>query len=278
MKRLLLLLLPFTMISAYGQTKELTLERAVMGFNSEDTTSLHPNRLSGIRWVSGSNAYAYSINRSKGLVVVNNGLNDTVKLQDVMTSSGLSLRHIPLKQWISTDAFIFVHKSIYYSYNRLTKKTEVLLTCKEGAQNRDYHLASNQCAITVNQNLYVASSTDKMGVVTHFSNKDFVAGQAIARYEFGISKGTFWSRDGKQLAFYQKDESEVHDYPLLDMTKTPGELRTIKYPMAGQKSELAKVGIYNASTKKTIYLNTTNSGLGEEHYLTNLTWDPTNQY
>lgn len=50
----------------------------------------------------------------------------------------------------------------------------------------------------------------------------------------------FWSNDENMLAFYQKDESEVADYPLLDIESTPGELVNLKYPMAGYKSENLK--------------------------------------
>ena len=45
--------------------------------------------------------------------------------------------------------------------------------------------------------------------------------------------------------------------------------------MAGQKSEKAKIGIYNLKSKKTIYLNT---GKIDDHYLTNLTWGPNSKY
>lgn len=77
------------------------------------------------------------------------------------------------------------------------------------------------------------------------------------------------------LAFYQKDESEVHDYPLLDITTTPGELKSIKYPMAGQKSEKPKVGIYDIATKKTVYIAPRGA---QDDYLTNVTFTPDNKY
>ena len=77
------------------------------------------------------------------------------------------------------------------------------------------------------------------------------------------------------MAFYQKDETNVADYPLLDNSKTPGELISIKYPMAGQKSEKARVGIYNVANDKTIYFEAQN---GEENYLTNLSWSYDDKY
>ena len=77
------------------------------------------------------------------------------------------------------------------------------------------------------------------------------------------------------LAFYQKDESRVADYPLVDITTTPAALKAIKYPMAGQGSEQAAVGVYNLQTKKLIYLDIDTK---DEHFLTNLAWSPDEKY
>ena len=95
--------------------------------------------------------------------------------------------------------------------------------------------------------------------------------QAAHRSEFGITKGTFWSRDGKQLAFYRMDQTMVTDYPLVDIAPLPAVQNNIKYPMAGGKSHHVTVGIYNTATKQTTYLKT---GEPAEQYLTNVTWSP----
>jgi dipeptidyl-peptidase-4 len=67
----------------------------------------------------------------------------------------------------------------------------------------------------------------------------------------------------------------VHDYPLLDITKTPGELMSIKYPMAGQASENPRVGIYHIATKQTVFISPKGA---KDDYLTNLTFTPDNKY
>ena len=77
------------------------------------------------------------------------------------------------------------------------------------------------------------------------------------------------------LAFAQKDESEVADYPLLDINSTPGSLFTTKYPMAGQKSEKPKIGIYNFKTKATVFIAPRGN---EDDYLTNVSWTPDEQF
>ncbi len=126
-----------------------------------------------------------------------------------------------------------------------------------------------------NNNLFVVDGTGKEQAVTSGDDPNIVSGQEIARQEFGITKGTFWSPKGNFLAFYQKDETDVADYPLLDITTTPGSLQTIKYPMAGQKSQYAKVGIYDLKNGKTIYLNIAGP---KDQYLTNLGWGSEGKY
>ena len=122
-----------------------------------------------------------------------------------------------------------------------------------------------------NNLLWVDNSGNEL-VVTDFTDKNIVSGQAVSRHEFGISGGMFPSPDNTFLAFYQKDESRVTTFPLLDITSRTGSLVEIKYPMNGMASERVKVGVYNTDSRKVVYLNVTD--FDEERYLTNLTWSP----
>ena len=123
-----------------------------------------------------------------------------------------------------------------------------------------------------NNNVVWYDGEGKQHKVTDFEDKNIVCGQSVSRNEFGISGGLFPSPDNSLLAFYQKDESRVTTFPLLDITSRTGSLVEIKYPMNGMASEHVKVGIYDVATQKVVYLNVTD--FDEERYLTNLTWSP----
>ena len=112
----------------------------------------------------------------------------------------------------------------------------------------------------------------KIHKVTDFADKNIVCGQSVSRNEFGISGGLFPSPDNSLLAFYQKDESKVSTFPLLDITSRTGSLVEIKYPMNGMASERVQVGIYDVATQKVVYLSVTD--FDEERYLTNVSWSP----
>ena len=112
----------------------------------------------------------------------------------------------------------------------------------------------------------------KVHKVTDFADKNIVCGQSVSRNEFGIDGGLFPSPDKSLVAFYQKDESKVSTFPLLDITSRTGSLVEIKYPMNGMASERVSVGVYDVATQKVVYLAV--SDFDEERYLTNVSWSP----
>src|SRR5690606_2609090 len=178
-------------------------------------------------------------------------------------------------QFLSSDEVVFSHDNKYYSFKLKSGELTEILTYPEVSENIHYNLVSNQLAYTVGNNVKLSTSQNTELKATDIMDPNIVSGQSIARNEFGISEGLFWSPNGQNLAFYQKNETEVGDYPLLDITTTPGKLKNIKYPMAGSRSEQAKIGVYNIKSKSTIYLAIEGD---KEQYLTNLGWGPEGKY
>ena len=125
---------------------------------------------------------------------------------------------------------------------------------------------------TVGNNIVWVADDGSERAVTAFTDSNIVAGSSVSRNEFGISTGLFLSPDKSSVAFYQKDESAVTTFPLLDITSRTGTLFEIKYPMNGMASERVSVGVYNSETEQTLYL--TVDDFDSEQYLTNLTWSP----
>ena len=102
-------------------------------------------------------------------------------------------------------------------------------------ENADASAIPHRFAYTEEKNLLIYDNKEKISVSTD-GNENVVYGQAAHRNEFGINKGTFWSNNGTQLAFYRVDQSKVSNYPIIDWSKTPAESRNIKYPFAGNES------------------------------------------
>lgn len=269
--KFLFLFLLFTGISL-AQKKKLDLETSVM-----QQRAMVQNRINGFAWIPFSNEYTYFEDRFSSLMKADVNGTPAIKwlsIQEVNEKLGISLKWFSGFQWISKNEFTLNDGNQYYLFNPNTKEGRKICSIQGEAANQTIANESQKVAFTVDNNLYYADKTTQIAI-TEFTDKNIVSGQSIARNEFGIAGGIFWSPNDQFIAFYQKDESEVADYPLLDITTTPGSLTNIKYPMTGQKSEKPKVGIYDLKSKKTVYISPRGAA---DNYLTNLAWTPDNKY
>ncbi len=271
MKKLISVVFLFfvTIISAQ-EIKHLNLEDAVLGYYK----GLYPERKS-LQWIDGADEFIVTENN---MVFVNYNLEKRPVLFnfDDLKKSFPDLKSMPYSfEKITTDKVTFDYNNVIAHYDYIIKKKSGEIKYPPKAENKEYNASTNALAYTIENNLFVATESNSKIVVTSIKNKAIVSGQAIARSEMGIIKGTFWSPKGNYLAFYQKDESSVTDYPLVDITQTPAIINNIKYPMNGMASEIPKVGVFSMKTQSVIYLDIDTS---DEHYLTNLSWSPNEKY
>ena len=135
----------------------------------------------------------------------------------------------------------------------------------------EYCKASGAVAFLRDHNLFVQTADGKEHRLSDDGSREIVYGQSVHRDEFGIRKGTFWSPDGQQLAFYRMDQSMVADYPQVNTFEREATLAPDKYPMAGMTSHKVTIGIFSLTSGQTIYLH-----LGDptDRYFTNICWAP----
>ena len=258
----------------FSQKKSLTLKDAVSGQNRV----YGPDRLNGFQWIPNTDGYSFFSKNYQVLYtssVQSKKDEERITIQAVNTSLNSELTSFFGMEWKDANAFFINDGVNFYSYNLATSKGQLIYTLDETAENALFHPISGNCAFTKGNNVYLTSAAGLKSTVTDNENKNIVSGAAIARSEFGISGGLFWSPNGQLLAFYQKDETNVHDYPLLDDSKVPGELISIKYPMAGQSSEKPKVGIYNLENNQTVFISPKGN---VDDYLTNVVFTPDNNF
>lgn len=120
-------------------------------------------------------------------------------------------------------------------------------------------------------NLFVRMLEGEERQLTTDGSREIVYGQSVHRDEFGITKGTFFSPDGRKLAFYRMDQSMVTDYPQVNTFTRIATHEPDKYPMAGTASHKVTVGIYDADKGTTTYLK---AGDPTDRYFTNISWSP----
>ncbi|PWH81573.1 S9 family peptidase [Brumimicrobium oceani] len=271
-RRFILVLISIFLITNVDAQKELTLEEAVLGQYQQ----FYPDHIFGFNWIENQNKYAY-LKQYQTLVVgmVEGEEKEVLHISEVNEALGVRFNYFAGIKWKDEHTFVLNLRNEVLTYNIDTKKgTKIELP--ENAERITFDHQYNNVAYTLDNNLFYSSVTKYEHIaVTKNDDSNIVSGQEIARSEMGITQGIFWSPTGEHLAFYQKDESNVSDYPLLNILETPGTLNSIKYPMTGQPSEKAKLGIYNLKNAKTNFISTEH---GEENYLTNVSWTPDEQF
>lgn len=275
MNKKILVFVTFLMaLAAQAQVKSISLDEAVM----QQNRAFRADKLQGFQWIPNTSSYVYYTDAFTKMMTANtkdNKATEWITLVDINKELGTKLKSFFGLSFIDASTLLIVDGTKYYTYNTTTKVGQLIQSTTDTQENATFDANHQNLAFTEKNNLFFYTKNKEKVTVTNESNEAIVSGQFFARNEFGIKEGIFWSPKATYLAFYQKDQSEVADYPLLDITETPGKLESIKYPMIGQKSEKPKVGIYNLATQKTVFI--TPKGNSDD-YLTNLSWSPDEKY
>ena len=271
MKRIL-----FTILPAIAIALNLAAQDKVFTASDFLNRELVPKSMTGLSWRRGHDAFTWIDNKS--LIqkkVFNPAIADTIlKLESINSKmrelKQSELRQFPAISWIDRDRFYFRDQNRIFLYDLSALKLMKVNEFDSSGENVTISDKSFNVAYTIENNLFVAVNGETIQV-NGGENKEIVYGQVPSRNEFGINAGIYWSPDGKSIAFYRIDQSEVTDYPLVDISKRIAEPSLIKYPMAGMKSEKLKLGIFDPQQNETVYLQTDGP---ENQYITSVTWDP----
>ena len=262
-------------LSTQAQVKKITLEEGVL----QQGRKFGADKLTGFQWIPNTTKYVYYTDAWSKMVTASTADAKTIELitlAEINSALGTKLKNFFGTQWIDSSTLLISENGKYYSYSIISKTGKNIQETTEKSDNVTFDSKKENLAYTEDNNLFLLNKNKEKIAVTVNSDKNIVSGQTISRSEFGISGGIFWSPKATYLAFYQKDETEVADYPLLDITETPGKLVNLKYPMIGQKSEKPRVGIYNLTTGKTVFIFPKSGDVND--YVTNLSWSPDEKY
>ena len=239
---------------------------------------VYPERINQLTWVKGENAYTFIEDSTMMKAVPGEKaevLMTLAQLKKAFELSGLKApKRFPRMKWVgNNEVQMIIHDTIY---NFIPPTGKVVMVNKYNKESEYIKIqpVTGDVAFTEGQNLFIYHQGKKT-TVTDDRIDGIVNGQTVARSEFGITHGIFWSPSGKYLAYYHKDETMVTQYPLVDIDVRPAKVKYTRYPMAGMTSEEVSVNVYNLQTKKTIILKT---GRPHDQFLTNVTWSPDDKY
>jgi len=287
MKRLIVLSLLFVIaVNVFFPNHTTAQTKKLDAYSIASNPALYPQSIRIIDWIPETDAIAFSKDmRSLEKKTYPSKKSETIVTLDELNAllqpfvseldrNSAQLRRFPAPLWKNKDMFLFQHADMYFSYSILSKKVEKLNSWPAGVESHDFCTENNIMAYTRDKNLFI-SVNGKEIAVTNETDPNIKMCNYVHREEFGISKGTFWSPKGTYLAFYRMDETDVTDYPLVDVTTRIAEQRPEKYPMAGMASHYVTLGVYHIQNGKTVYLST---GIPREQYLTSVSWSPDEKY
>ncbi|NQV53867.1 MAG: DPP IV N-terminal domain-containing protein [Flavobacteriales bacterium] len=85
--------------------------------------------------------------------------------------------------------------------------------------------------------------------------------------EFAFDQAFFWSPDGKKIAYYRFDETDVKEFHMPVFDALYPEDYTFKYPKAGEDNSKVTIHVYDVSSASTNVLD-----IGDYEYIPRIKW------
>ncbi|KAK8113970.1 hypothetical protein PG999_006039 [Apiospora kogelbergensis] len=302
--------------SSRGSAKKVTMDQVQSGY-------WYPTRHE-ISWIEGANGEDGLLleqgSKGKDYLVIEDvhTLNPeavaagtkTMASQTLMTNSWFTYkdqRVIPDKVWPSADLKkVLVASSVksnwrhsftavYWVFDVKTQSVEPL-----DPQNPDLRVQlaqwspkSNAISYTAGNNLYIRRLGDwridgtSVTQVTKDGGPEFFYGIPDWVYEeevFGGNSATWWSNDGKYMAFLRTNETLVPEYPVQYFIERPSgtkpqkgeenypEVRQIKYPKAGSPNPFVDLLFYDLTRGDMFSVDISGGFTPEDLLITEIVW------
>lgn len=262
-------------LALFAQKKKITLE------NIWKTYDFYPKSVSGFNSMQDGNFYSKIDEKEENTEINKYSFRSGQKVRTLVNSKNLD---IDISNYTFSDdekkilfatetqsIYRYSSKSIYYTYDIRTKKLEKL--SDDMVMYADFSPSGNKVAYVNANNLFVKDLSS--GAITKITSDGELnriingATDWVYEEEFGLVQAFFWSPDGKQIAFYKFDESEVKEFSM-DMFKNelyPSQYE-FKYPKAGEDNSKLSIHLYNLEKNETSVIS-----LNKDYeYLPRMNW------
>lgn len=173
--------------------------------------------------------------------------------------------------------FSISEKSFNYVWDTESKILRVVSANGKQA-NPSFSPDSKKLAYVLDGNLYImdVEKNNTIPVTIDGSMDQYIYGMADAVYEngFGMTKAYEWSPDGNYIAMLRFNENTVKNYPLTFYGRAYPEIRSQRYPLAGEMVPEVKVFVYDIINRLFISIDV---GLNPDQYITGIRWSPDNK-
>lgn len=274
MKKLIIFFLAILTITTLAQTnsKKLTLED-IWGSQKFFGQSLRM-----VKWLDGGNKFSYLETdfqkRSTNIAIydIKNKTKSVLLSSDELKLADSDSKFMIMNYEFSPDENYILFTGLLparsiksggniYLYNLKTKEFFQVET-GEAVMNVKFSPDSKKLGYVKNDNLFVydiSTRTEKQ--LTFDGNGVIINGHFdwVYEEEFSIIDGWRFSPDGKQIAFWQLDQSPVPEIEIQQFDSLYFNSIKMRYPKAGARNSIVKIGVVDIESGKINWMN-----IGEE--------------
>lgn len=192
-----------------------------------------------------------------------------IKIRSFSMNNGENMILIPTKR---ESLYRHSYKADYIIWNK-DNSTITSLSNKGKQQLADFSPTGSNVAFVRDNNIFVKDlvSDEEKKITNDGEKNNIINGTCdwVYEEEFGFTKAYFWSPDGKRIAYYRFDESNVKEYTITSYGNLYPDWETYKYPKAGEDNSIVEIYVYELATGKT-----TKMDIGEEtdQYIPRIKW------
>ncbi len=254
----LLIIVSFSQIFAQNTLKKFTLEE-IWGSPKFSTQSLRM-----VRWIEGGNKFTYLETdfqrRTTNIMVYDiKSKSKTVLLSsEELKTSNESAKFQIMNYDFSPDERYILFTGILpargiksggniYLYDRQTKEFFQVET-NGNVINVKFSPDSKKLGYVKNDNLFIYDISNRTEKQLTFDGNGIVINghfDWVYEEEFSIIDGWLFSPDGKQIAFWQLDQSLVPEIELQQFDSLYFNSIKMRYPKAGSPNSIVKIGVIN---------------------------------
>ena len=265
MKKILLICLSFLAVNTmFSQKKNITLDDLWKNY------SFFPKNYSSLNSMNNGEHYVSLENSELGQELNVYKYKDGEKVRTLFKSDEFDLKRITnyafskdekklLLETQTEKIYRYSSKSIYYVYNIFTDKLKKISDDK--LMFATFSPNGNKIAYVLDNNIYILEiNSGRTKQVTFDGQKNQIINGAsdwVYEEEFGLVRSFEWAPDGKHIAYYKFDETNVKEFSM-DLFK--GGLyptqEVFKYPKAGEENSVVRIYFYNLKEDKSTYIYT----------------------
>lgn len=176
---------------------------------------------------------------------------------------------------LSESEHIYRRSVLYRVYVYDLKSKEISLLDLDKVLHASFSPDGNKVAYVKGNNLYYKdlSTEETTQVTTDGEWNKIINGNCdwVYEEEFSFTQAFQWASDGKHIAYYRFDESQVPMYTLQYFSKDKEYPRndTYKYPKAGEPNSIVEIKTYDLKSKQTA---TMDLGSETDQYIPRIKW------